>query len=164
MKCTTVSHQTEIESGICVSIQDILRHQKTLRRDDLNLRDELLEIDSVKNLRSCLWKPHQPRDELSLKVQSMSSIKDIRKLYEELNQGEKSSVKSILNENSSKQQNVKAQDYTHINQMLNKNKKKRSFEPYSETPEVDSKQEQENKKPRQVNIMKILFRLQLVFI
>jgi hypothetical protein len=162
MKCTTVSHQIEIEPGICVSIQDILRHQRTLRRDDLSLHDELLEIDLAKNSESydsLLWKPHQPKDELFLKVQSMSSIEDIEKLYEELNQGEKSSTEPML----LKQPIIKAYDYTCTNKILNK--KKHLFEPYAETSEADNKQEQENKKSRQVYIYnEILFRLQFVFI
>jgi hypothetical protein len=122
MKCNTISHQIEIEPGTRVSIQEILRHQKTLRHNDSSLHDELLEPGFVKDLGSYdsfLWKPYQPKDDgLFLKAQSMSSIEEIKKLCEGLNLPE---------------QNIK----TYANQTLNK--KKRIFEPYVETPEVNSK-------------------------
>ena len=141
MKCFTISHQIEIEPGTCVSIQEILRHQRTLKCDDSSLHDKLLETDFVKDLgsyNSFLWEPYQPKDdELFLKAQSMSSIEEIKKLHEELNHEKESSLESILNENSPKQKNIRICKNTYTNQILNK--KKQIFEPYVEIPEVNSK-------------------------
>ncbi|CAG8511388.1 6039_t:CDS:2 [Funneliformis caledonium] len=138
MKCATVSHQIEIDSGICVSMEDILKHQKTLWRDGC---DELLKSDSIRNIKpydASLWKPYQPtNDELYLKAQSMSSIEEIRNLY---NQKKDNSVTSIPNE----MRHVKEEYYrAHTYQRLNK--KKRVFEPYVETSKVEG---QKNKKSR----------------
>ncbi|RIA87382.1 DNA polymerase family A-domain-containing protein [Glomus cerebriforme] len=133
MKCTTVSHQIEIEPGTCVSIQDILRHQRTLRHDKSSLCDELLDTDIVKDLGSydsILWKPYKSKDDvLFLKAQSMSSAEEIKKLHEESNQEKESSSESIFNRKLLR----KTYDYAHTNQILNK--KKRVFEPYVETLE-----------------------------
>ena len=124
MECTTLSHQIDIEPGICVSIQDILRHQRTLRRDDFNLRDELSKTKDLGPYNPFLWKPYKPKvDELFLKVQNMSSVKEI-KLHEELYQ-----------EDFSEQRITKADNYVFTNQRLSE--KKRSFEPYVEEPEVE---------------------------
>ncbi|CAG8453477.1 9750_t:CDS:2 [Funneliformis mosseae] len=138
MKCATVSHQIEIDSGICVSMENILKHQKTLWRDGC---DELLKSDSIRNIKpydASLWKPYQPtNDELYLKAQSMSSIEEIRNLY---NQKKDNSVTSIPNE----MRHVKEEYYrAHTYQRLNK--KKRVFEPYVETSKVEG---QKNKKSR----------------
>lgn len=119
MKCNTISHQIEIEPGTRVSIQEILKHQRTLRCTDSSLCDESLEPDFVKDLGSYdsfLWKAYQPKDDkLFLKAQSMSSTEEIKKLCKESNSPE-----------------IK----TYTNQLLNK--KKRVFEPYVETPEANS--------------------------
>ncbi|GBC08066.1 hypothetical protein RclHR1_00790016 [Rhizophagus clarus] len=122
MKCNTISHQIEIDPGTRVSIQEILKYQRTLRRNDSSLHDELSEPDFVKDLgpyESFLWKPYRPKDDkLFLKVQSVSSTEEIKKLCEESN---------LL------EQNIKM--YT--NHMLSK--KKRVFEPYIETSEANNK-------------------------
>ncbi|CAI2173501.1 18933_t:CDS:2 [Funneliformis geosporum] len=135
MKCSTVSHQNEIDSGVCVSMKDILKHQKTLRRDGCK---ELFETDSIRNIKpydAFLWKPYQPtNDDLYLKAQSMSSIEEIRNLYDPKKNNSVASIPRHF---------MEEQNSTHTYQKLTK--KKRVFEPYVEISKVEG---QKNKKSR----------------
>ncbi|CAG8466455.1 1009_t:CDS:2 [Ambispora gerdemannii] len=118
MNCKTLSHPSEIPQGVNITIQNLLKKQKTLYREDNepdNYNNEDLstyEISKMPSLYAKLLVQQQPsKDEVFLKAQSCMSSSEIDQEYKKPRYTDNSESKKGYGNYSNEQMNLESSSY-----------------------------------------------------